>query len=69
MHKLIQEGRDLYACIPAISAFMGHKSIFSTELYMRFTAEMFPEMVQMSEAVSAPISEIISKALKLEDDE
>ena len=69
MHKLLQEGRDLYTCIPAISAFMGHKSIFSTELYMRFTAEMFPEMVQMSEKVTAPISEVIFKALKTEDDE
>lgn len=69
MHKLIKEGRDLYTCIPAISAFMGHKSIFSTELYMRFTAEMFPEMVQMSEDVTAPISDVISNALKNEDDE
>ena len=36
---------------------------------MRFTAEMFPEMVQMSEDVTAPISDVISNALKNEDDE
>ena len=69
MLKLTREGYDLYNCLPAISAFMGHLSLFSTEQYLRFTQEMFPEMLEMTQSVSHPITAIIDHAYNFADDE
>lgn len=69
MMKLIRSGYDLYNCLPAISAFMGHLSIFSTEKYLRFTREMFPEMLEMTTSVSQSINNILNEAYNINDDE
>lgn len=69
MLKLTRDGYDLYNCLPAISAFMGHLSLFSTEQYLRFTQEMFPEMLEMTQTVSHPITNIIDHAYNFADDE
>lgn len=68
MMKLIGEGYDLYNCIPVISEFMGHKSLFSTEQYLRFTAEMYPQYVSYSHVASEPITDILIKATEFEDE-
>lgn len=69
MMKLVRSGYDLYNCLPAISAFMGHLSIFSTEKYLRFTREMFPEMLGMTTTVTQSINNIINEAYNINDDE
>ena len=68
MMKLIGEGYDLYNCIPVISEFMGHKSLFSTEQYLRFTAEMYPQYISYSHMASEPITDILIKAAEFEDE-
>lgn len=69
MLKLTRNGYDLYNCLPAISAFMGHLSLFSTEQYLRFTQEMFPEVLEKTQTVSHPITNIINHAYNFTDDE
>lgn len=68
MMKLIDEGRDLYNCIPVISEFMGHESLFSTERYLRFTAEMYPQYITYSQSANVPITDVITKAIDFEDE-
>lgn len=68
MHKLVNMGYDLYNCLPAISAYMGHKSIFSTEKYLRLTVDRFPDVLK----TDSGLKEIINNAYKqldFEDDE
>lgn len=62
MMKLIDEDYDLYNSIPVISAFMGHKNLYCTERYMRFTLAMFPDMIKRGKEVSFPIDEMIKDA-------
>lgn len=47
-HALVQmteNGMDLYCSLPILSAFLGHQSIKATDLYVRLTAEMYPDMI------------------------
>lgn len=42
--KQVKAGKDLYCLLPILSVFMGHKTLASTEAYVRLTAEMYPEL-------------------------
>jgi integrase/recombinase XerD len=47
VHRLEQwyrEGVDLHAKLPVLATYMGHCSITGTQLYLRLTAELFPEL-------------------------
>lgn len=47
-HALVQmteNGMDLYCSLPILSAFLGHQSIKATDLYVRLTAEMYPDLI------------------------
>jgi site-specific recombinase XerD len=47
VHRLAQwyrEGADLQAKLPVLATYMGHLSIRGTQLYLRLTAELFPEL-------------------------
>lgn len=68
MSKLLAAGYDLYNCIPILSAFMGHKSIYSTEQYLRFTAELHPELIKYADRVSSPLNDVISKSISYENE-
>ena len=41
------EGKDLLNLIPYLSAYMGHSDYKATQYYLRLTAEIYPEMVEM----------------------
>ena len=36
---------DLYCSLPILSAFLGHQSLKATDVYVRLTAEMYPELI------------------------
>lgn len=55
LQKWIEEGTDLYAKIPVLAAYMGHRHIQSTARYLRLTAEVYPELLQKIEDYSAHI--------------
>jgi len=44
--KLSDEGVDLYCSWPYLSTYLGHKSLESTEQYIRLTSQMYPELLK-----------------------
>lgn len=40
---LTSEGLDVSETIPVLSTYLGHKSLFETEKYLKFAYDMFPE--------------------------
>lgn len=43
--KMAKSGHDLYYTLPVLSTYLGHKSIGSTEQYIRLTQGMYPELL------------------------
>lgn len=44
IHKWLDEGRDINACLPFLSEYMGHENISDTAYYIHFAPEFYPEM-------------------------
>jgi integrase len=40
--QMIDSGMDMYVALPILSTFLGHKTIFATEGYVRLTLATFP---------------------------
>lgn len=56
VHSLVQlsnNGMDLYTAMPILSACMGHKCLSSTELYVRLTSSMYPELQKQCSPINA----------------
>ena len=56
VHSLVQmshNGQDIYSSLPIISTCLGHKSISSTEQYVRLIEGMYPELIAQCSPVSA----------------
>lgn len=51
-----QQNIDLYAMLPVLSTYMGHESVAATSLYLRMTAEVYP---QITDAVNSVCSYVI----------
>ena len=52
VHSLIQQtkaGTDLYCSLPILSVFLGHRDYRDTEIYVRLTIDMFPEIIEKEE--------------------
>jgi integrase len=43
--KMAKSGKDLYYALPLLSIYLGHKSLGATELYVRLTKEMYPDLL------------------------
>jgi len=39
---MIDSGMDMYTALPILSAYLGHKSIYATEKYLRLTMSIYP---------------------------
>jgi len=35
----------MYVCLPILSTYLGHKNLFSTQRYLRLTAEAYPALI------------------------
>lgn len=55
--QLNDAGVDLYASLPVISVYLGHKTIFATEKYLRLTMEIYPEISKKLEGTVAYLLE------------
>ncbi len=53
LHEADRKGRDLYAVLPVLSAYLGHESILATSQYLRMTAEVYPEIMDAVNKVCA----------------
>lgn len=51
LHQMISMGMDLYQAMPLLSTYLGHRSIESTEKYVRLTAELHPGLLKDIEDV------------------
>jgi len=51
--KLAESSEDLYYVMPILSTYLGHKSVWATEQYVRLTEEMYPDLLGKQNAVSA----------------
>lgn len=40
--KMIDENLDMYVALPILSAYLGHKTIYATEKYVRLTMQIYP---------------------------
>jgi integrase len=40
--QMIDTGMDMYVALPILSTYLGHKTIMSTERYLRLTVSMYP---------------------------
>ncbi|MDP3643149.1 MAG: tyrosine-type recombinase/integrase [Bacteroidota bacterium] len=49
--KLSDEGMDLYCSWPYLSIYLGHRSLESTEQYVRLTAQMYPELLKDADSL------------------
>lgn len=39
---MIDAGMDMYVALPILSTYLGHKTIFATERYVRLTMSIYP---------------------------
>jgi len=62
--KLTQDGMDIYASLPLLAAFMGHKKVLDTETYVRLTQEMYPDLLKMNTEVTNQVYLCILTKLK-----
>ena len=40
--QMMESGLDMYVALPILSTYLGHKTIFATEKYVRLTLQLFP---------------------------
>ena len=59
MLQMVNQGMDLYTCLPILSAALGHRSLRSTEKYVRLTQAMYPEVEKKTSGMDAIIYNII----------
>lgn len=53
--KLVDDGVDLYASLPILSAYLGHRNIHATEYYIRLTSSLYPYVEEKLSAVMKSI--------------
>ncbi len=53
--KLSDEGVDLYCSWPYLSTYLGHRSLESTEQYIRMTSQMYPELLRETDGLYVDI--------------
>ena len=42
--QMIDSGLDMYVALPILSAYLGHKTIYATERYIRLTMQIYPHI-------------------------
>lgn len=62
--KQVKAGKDIYCLLPILSVFMGHKTLFGTEAYVRLTSEMYPELNMQIGEISSYIFPSLEKIVR-----
>ena len=60
-HSLIamtESGLDLYSSMPILSTYLGHRTLESTDKYVRLTAEMYPDLLNKEEVCAYVFPEL-----------
>lgn len=53
LEKMVKSGIDIYCALPILSTFLGHKTIKGTEKYVRMVQEIYPEIIEMENPITA----------------
>ena len=56
--KMIDQGLDMYVALPILSTYLGHKTIYATERYIRLTVSIYP---YLEEKCAEKIKKIFDK--------
>lgn len=49
--NMVENGMDLYVSLPVLSTYLGHQSLESTNMYVRLTANMYPEIIKDTDLI------------------
>ena len=49
--NMVENGLDLYVSLPILSTYLGHRSLESTNTYVRLTSNMYPELIKNADLV------------------
>lgn len=71
--QLVDSGMDAYVALPILSAYLGHKTIQTTERYVRLTAGLYPYISEQCGPEMCPVPgtnhpEILNAILKMEEE-
>jgi len=66
MHQ-VREGADIYCVLPILATYLGHKTLFGTERYVRLTHEMYPDVVKMEESISSFVFPSMSLMMRADE--
>ncbi len=53
--QMTDSGLDMYVALPILSAYLGHKTIFATEKYVRLTLQLFPYIEEKFKGIAERI--------------
>lgn len=67
--RLVREGTDIYCALPILATYMGHKTLFGTERYVRLTQEMYPDIIHLEESVSSYVFPSIALMKRADENE
>ena len=56
--QMIDSGMDMYVALPVLSTYLGHKTIYATERYVRLTMSLYP---YIDEKISRKFLEVFGK--------
>lgn len=48
---MARQGKDLYAILPVLQEWLGHRSVDASERYLRLTADMYPDLREKMEII------------------
>ena len=65
---MVNKNIDIYCALPILSVFLGHKSVVSTEKYVRLTQEVYPEIIKMEQSISSYVFPKIKFKIQFDDD-
>jgi integrase len=51
----VHEGKDVNACLPYLSMYLGHQNFADTDYYLHLTPEFFPVLKEKSKAIFGDI--------------
>lgn len=63
--QMIDSGLDMYVALPILSTYLGHKTIYATERYVRLTMSLYP---YIEERFKDKINKVFGEAEKYEND-
>lgn len=66
--NMVNKNIDVYCALPILSVFLGHKSVDSTEKYVRLTQEVYPEVINMEQAFTSYVFPKVNFKIEIDYD-